>query len=310
MKVTTLISKEFSIKHMDEFTQRYLDFIIIEKGLSDNSVASYSTDLVQYIQFLEKNNIHDLNNVDTAVILSWLINLNRQGLSAKSRARHLITIRGLYKFLINEQIVFKNPVKNIDIPKTGLALPKIMTVDEVKAILDVPDIRKPRDLRNSAMMEIMYGAGLRVSELIMLCLQDINLDANFVRVMGKGSKERIVPIGSKARSITEKWINDGRQVLLKKTPTPYLFAARAGKPMTRQSFWKIIKKYALVANISKNITPHTFRHSFATHLLEGGADLRSVQTMLGHSDISTTQIYTHISREYLIKMHQKYHPRN
>ncbi|WP_299976537.1 site-specific tyrosine recombinase XerD [Desulfobacula sp.] len=295
---------------MDELTQKYLDFLIIEKGLSDNSMVSYSADLAQYITFLEKNRIRDLNDVDTAVILAWLIDLAKKGLSAKSRARHLITIRGLYKFLINEKKVTKSPVKNVDIPKTGLALPKIMSVREVADLLDVPDIRKPREMRNSAMMEIMYGAGLRVSELISLCLQDVNLDANFVRVMGKGSKERIVPIGSHARSITQKWIKEGRSSLLKKISTPYLFVARAGKPMTRQSFWKIIKKYALLTNISKNITPHTLRHSFATHLLEGGADLRSVQTMLGHSDISTTQIYTHISREYLMKMHQKYHPRN
>jgi len=295
---------------MDELTQNYIDYLIIEKGLSDNSLVSYSSDLAKYITFLEKNLIHDLNDVDTTVILAWLIDLAKKGLSAKSRARHIITIRGLYKFLIAEKKVIKSPVKDIDIPKTGLTLPKIMTIEEVATLLDAPDIRKPRGMRNSAMMEIMYGAGLRVSELIALRLQDINLDANFVRVMGKGSKERIVPIGSKARTITQKWIKEGRSSHLKKISTPYLFVARAGKPMTRQSFWKIIKKYALLANISKNITPHTLRHSFATHLLEGGADLRSVQTMLGHSDISTTQIYTHISREYLIKMHQKYHPRN
>ncbi len=295
---------------MDDLTQKYLDYLIIEKGLSDNSLASYSADLAQYITFLEENHIKDLNDVDTAVMLAWLIDLAKNKLSAKSRARHLVTIRGLYKFLVNEKIVFKNPVKNIDIPKTGLALPKVMTIEEVTNLLDTPDIRKPREMRNCAMMEIMYGAGLRVSELISMRLQDINLDANFVRVMGKGSKERVIPIGSPARSITQKWIREGRPYLLKKISTPYLFVARAGKPMTRQSFWKIIKKYALIANISKNITPHTLRHSFATHLLEGGADLRSVQTMLGHSDISTTQIYTHISREYLIKMHQKYHPRN
>jgi len=211
---------------VDELTQKYLDFLIIEKGLSDNTVTSYSTDLAQYITFLEKNSIHDLNDVDTAVILAWLIDLAKKGLSAKSRARHLITIRGLYKFLINEKKVTKSPVKNIDLPKTGLALPKIMSVKEVADLLDTPDIRKPRDLRNSAMMEIMYGAGLRVSELISLCLQDINLDANFVRVMGKGSKERIIPIGSQARSITQKWIKEGRPFLLKKISTPYLFVAR------------------------------------------------------------------------------------
>jgi integrase/recombinase XerD len=295
---------------MDELTQNYIDYLIIEKGLSDNSLVSYSSDLAQYITFLEKNQIHDLDKVDTTVILAWLIDLTQKGLSAKSRARHIITIRGLYKFLIAEKKVTKSPLKDVDIPKTGLALPKIMTIEEIEELLDAPDTRKPKGMRNSAMMEIMYGAGLRVSELISLRLQDINLDANFVRVMGKGSKERIVPIGSKARTITQKWIKEGRSLHLKKISSPYLFVARAGKPMTRQSFWKIIKKYALLANISKNITPHTLRHSFATHLLEGGADLRSVQTMLGHSDISTTQIYTHISREYLVKMHQKYHPRN
>ena len=295
---------------MDELTQKYLDFLIIEKGLSDNSVESYSTDLVQYITFLEKNSINNLDEVDSAVILAWLINLTKRGLSAKSRARHLITVRGLYKFLINEKDVSTNPVKNVDIPKIGLALPKIMSIKEVENLLDAPDISKPRELRNCAMMELMYGAGLRVSELILMNLHDINLDANYIRVMGKGSKERVIPIGSKAREINQKWIKEGRSSLLKQTSSPYLFTARAGKPMTRQSFWKIIKKYALLANLTKNITPHTLRHSFATHLLEGGADLRSVQTMLGHSDISTTQIYTHISREYLMKMHEKYHPRN
>jgi integrase/recombinase XerD len=294
---------------MDTLTQKYLDYLIIEKGLSDNSRMSYSADLAQYLSFLEKNNINDLDKVDTAVIFAWLIDLSKKGLSAKSRARHLITLRGFYKFLIEEKKVIKSPVKNIDIPKTGLALPKIMSVQEIAALLDVPDIRKPREMRNSAMMEIMYGAGLRVSELISLRCQDFHLDANFVRVMGKGAKERLVPIGSPARSMTQKWITEGRPFLLKTISSPYLFVARAGKPMTRQSFWKIIKKYALLANISKNIMPHTLRHSFATHLLEGGADLRSVQTMLGHSDISTTQIYTHISKEYLVKMHQQYHPR-
>jgi len=295
---------------MDELTQKYLDFLIIEKGLSHNSVESYSADLVQYITFLEKKRITNLDEVDSATILAWLIDLTKKGLSAKSRARHLITVRGLYKFLINENDVSTNPVKNVDIPKIGLALPKIMSIKEVEDLLDAPDISKPRELRNCAMMELMYGAGLRVSELILMNLHDINLDANYIRVMGKGSKERVIPIGSKARDINQKWIKEGRSSLLKKISSPYLFVARAGKPMTRQSFWKIIKKYANLANLAKNVTPHTLRHSFATHLLEGGADLRSVQTMLGHSDISTTQIYTHISREYLMKMHAKYHPRN
>ncbi len=295
---------------MDNLIQQYLDYLIIEKGLSNNSIESYSTDLVRFVTFIEKNEIKKFNQIDTSVILAWLIDLNKNGLSAKSRARHLVTIRGLFKFLTGEKLLSKNPVKDVDIPKTGLALPKFMTIDEVSTLLETPDIRKPREMRNAAMMEIMYGAGLRVSELILLKLQDINLDANFIRVLGKGSKERVVPIGSHARSITQKWMKEGRPFMLKKLPSTYLFVARAGKPMTRQSFWKIIKRYALLANIKKNITPHILRHSFATHLLEGGADLRSVQIMLGHSDISTTQIYTHISRDYLIKMHKEFHPRN
>jgi integrase/recombinase XerD len=294
---------------MDHLTQQYLDYLIIEKGLSENSLLSYSADLVEFLTFLEKNDIHSLEDADTATILAWLVAMSRNGLSSKSRARHLVTVRGLYKYLISEKIITRNPVKNVDIPKTGLSLPKIMTLEEVTALLEVPDTEKPREMRNSAMMELMYGSGLRVSELIGLHLQDVNLDANFVRVMGKGSKERIIPMGRQARAMTEKWTTRGRPMLLKERRSAYLFVAHAGKPMTRQSFWKIIKKYAVLAGISKNITPHTLRHSFATHLLEGGADLRSVQTMLGHSDISTTQIYTHISRDYLMKMHQTYHPR-
>jgi integrase/recombinase XerD len=295
---------------LDSLAEKYIDFLIIEKGLSSNSIESYSSDLAEYIDFLEKNQIFDKNQADTAVILAWLIHLANKGLSAKSRARHLITIRGFYKYLINEKLVTTNPVKGIDIPKIGLALPKIMSIEEVEALLDAGDQKKTKGLRNVAMIEIMYGAGLRVSELIFLKLQDVNLEAGLLRVMGKGSKERIIPIGSKAKSITQQWIDTARPLVLKHTPSQYLFVARAGKPMTRQAFWKIIKKYAVLAGISKNVTPHTLRHSFATHLLEGGADLRSVQTMLGHSDISTTQIYTHISREYLIKMHRKFHPRN
>ena len=295
---------------MDSLAERYTDFLIIEKGLSSNSIESYSSDLAEYIDFLEKNQIFDLNQVDTTSILAWLIHLSNKGLSAKSRARHLITIRGFYKYLIAEKLLNANPVKEIDIPKIGLALPKIMSLAEVEALLDAGDLAKPKGLRNVAMIEIMYGAGLRVSELIFLKLQDINLEAGLLRVMGKGSKERIIPIGSKAKSITQQWIETARPLVLKHIPSQYLFVARAGKPMTRQAFWKIIKQYTVLAGISKNITPHTLRHSFATHLLEGGADLRSVQTMLGHSDISTTQIYTHISREYLIKMHKKFHPRN
>nr|NJM03823.1 site-specific tyrosine recombinase XerD [Desulfobacula sp.] len=294
---------------MDDLTQTYLDYLIVEKGLAHNTILSYSEDLVRFLNFLEKNKIDRVHEVDTTTIFAWLIDLAKHGLSAKSRARHLISIRGFFKYLLNEKIISANPLKNVDIPKTGVSLPKFLTVQEVSVLLDAPDIGKPKGLRNSAMMEIMYGSGLRVSELVRLKLQDVNLDANVVRVMGKGSKERMVPFGSHAGAVTQKWIKEGRSLLLNGKATPYLFFARGGNPMSRQGFWKILKGYGTLAGLSKNITPHTLRHSFATHLLEGGADLRSVQTMLGHSDISTTQIYTHISRDYLIKMHRQYHPR-
>ncbi|MCA1784454.1 MAG: site-specific tyrosine recombinase XerD [Desulfobacteraceae bacterium] len=295
--------------HTQDMVQKYLDFLIVEKGLSDNSISAYSADLVQYLHFLEKNHIQDLREVDTTVLLAWLIHLTRNGLSPKSRARHLITIRGLYRFLVIEKYTPVNPVREVDIPKIGQALPEIMSVPDVEALLGAIDTTRPRELRNAAMLEIMYGAGLRVSELIFLKLSDVNLDANLVRVTGKGAKERMVPLGSQARNVTRQWKDQARPLMLKNITSSYLFVARAGKPMTRQGFWKIIKKYAVKAGISRNITPHTLRHSFATHLLEGGADLRSVQAMLGHSDISTTQIYTHISRDYLLRMHEKYHPR-
>jgi len=294
---------------MDRFIQEYLDFLIVEKGLSPNSIASYADDLSQFANFLVKNSIHDLDQADTTVILAWLVHLSRKGLAPKSRARHLITIRGLYKFLVNQGHITASPVTDVDIPKTGQALPKIMSIPEVEALLAAIDTTRPRGLRNAAMLEIMYGAGLRVSELIHLKLSDINLDANLVRVMGKGARERMVPIGSQAGKAARQWKDQARPLVLKHLTSQYLFVARGTKPMTRQGFWKIIKKYAAKAGISRNITPHTLRHSFATHLLEGGADLRSVQTMLGHADISTTQIYTHISRDYLLRMHEKYHPR-
>ena len=294
---------------MDSLVQQYIDFLMVEKGLSRNTITSYATDLAGFLEYLEKAGVRQLDYVDATVILAWLVDLSKKGLSAKSRARHLITIRGLYKFLAGEELVTRNPVKDIDIPKTGLSLPKFMSVEEVGRLLDAPDRKRPRELRNAAMMEILYGAGLRVSELTGLKLQDIDLEADFVRVLGKGSKERMVPIGSMARQAVLDWVHIGRPAILKKTPSLFLFVARAGNPMTRQGFWKVIKKYAAEAGLPPEITPHTLRHSFATHLLEGGADLRSVQTMLGHSDISTTQIYTHISREYLFQMHRKYHPR-
>lgn len=294
---------------MHELADAYMDYLTIEKGLSANSITAYGTDLASYINYLSDNGIEEIRDADTTAILGWLVYLTRQGLSAKSRARYLVSIRGFYKYLAAEKLITANPLKDIDIPKTGRHLPGVISVNEVEALLNACEVTTPKGQRNLAMMEIMYGAGLRVSELVFLKVVDVNLDAGLVRVMGKGAKERIVPIGSKAKDAARLWLDQGRPMALKQLSSDFLFIARAGQPMTRQAFWKIIKKYALVAGIVRPISPHTLRHSFATHLIEGGADLRSVQTMLGHSDISTTQIYTHISREYLIKMHHEFHPR-
>ena len=294
---------------MHELADAYRDYLTIEKGLSANSITAYGTDLASYINYLSDNGIEEIRDADTTAILGWLVYLTRQGLSAKSRARYLVSIRGFYKYLAAEKLITANPLKDIDIPKTGRHLPGVISVNEVEALLNACEATTPKGQRNLAMMEIMYGAGLRVSELVFLKVVDVNLDAGLVRVMGKGAKERIVPIGSKAKDAARLWLDQGRPMALKQLSSDFLFIARAGQPMTRQAFWKIIKKYALVAGIVRPISPHTLRHSFATHLIEGGADLRSVQTMLGHSDISTTQIYTHISREYLIKMHHEFHPR-
>jgi integrase/recombinase XerD len=220
-----------------------------------------------------------------------------------------VSIRGFYRFLVQEKILPADPAALIDLPKSGLRLPDVLSVDEVKRLLDTPDMTKPAGFRDAAMLEMLYAAGLRVSELIGLKLLDVNLEAGFVRVFGKGSRERVVPIGRYAREKIEAYLASSRPQLLRRATSAYLFVARAGKPMTRQGFWKLLKKYARQAGILKNVTPHSLRHSFASHLLEGGADLRTVQIMLGHVDIATTQIYTHVARDQLKTMHRKYHPR-
>lgn len=288
---------------------QFLNYILIEKGLSDKTVESYSSDLTRFLEFLEKNSIRNLSETDTPIILRYLIALRNAGLSARSRARHLVTLRGFYRFLTHEGMIEHDPVRIIDFPKAGLKLPDVLSIQEIKDLLSLADASKPQGARDAAMIELLYAAGLRVSELIGIKLQNVNLEAGFVRVFGKGSKERIVPIGLYAKERIDHYIVNARSQLLKKKINHFLFITRLGKPMTRQGFWKLFKRYVLKAGINKNITPHTLRHSFASHLLEGGADLRSVQLMLGHIDISTTQIYTHVAREHLKKMHDKFHPR-
>ncbi len=293
----------------DLLVDRFIHYLMVEKGLSGNTIESYSMDLSRYVDFLKKTGINSISKDDTAHILRHLIELRKEGLNTRSRARHLVTIRGFYRFLVQEKIIEHDPAHMVDLPKLGLKLPDVLSVEDIEQLLKVPDLTTPRGQRDSAMLELLYAAGLRVSELVQLKIQDINLEAGFVRGFGKGSKERIVPVGNFAREKVADYIKHGRPYLLKTIPSQYLFVARAGKPMTRQGFWKLVKKYAKIAGISKTIPPHSFRHSFASHLLEAGADLRSVQLMLGHEDISTTQIYTHVAREHLQQLHEKYHPR-
>jgi integrase/recombinase XerD len=230
-------------------------------------------------------------------------------LIARSRARHLITLRGFLNFLSNEKVIEKNPAQQIDLPKTTLQLPDVLSVADVEALLAAPDRNKAEGLRDTAMLELLYGAGLRVSELIGIEMNAVNREAGFVRVLGKGAKERVVPIGRMALSSIKDYLEQSRPLLLKNRSSAYLFVTRRGGPMTRQGFWHLVGRYGKVAQLKKKITPHSLRHSFATHLLEGGADLRAVQMMLGHSDISTTQIYTHIAQRQLLEAHKKYHPR-
>ena len=294
---------------LDTLVDRYLNYLLIEKGLSEKTLESYSSDMAMYLSFLENNGVKDISATDTPVILKHLISMRDTGLGARSRARHLVTIRGFYRFLVQEKILKHDPTRLIDLPKSGLKLPDVLSIEEVRLLLSIPNINTPIGSRDTAMIELLYAAGLRVTELVNLKLQDVNMEAGFVRVLGKGSKERVVPIGLFAKEKIDGYLKTARPLMLKNVASRYLFVARAGKPMTRQGFWKLIKRYALKAGFAKKITPHTLRHSFASHLLEGGADLRAVQVMLGHVDISTTQIYTHVAREHLKNIHEKFHPR-
>ncbi len=295
-----------------DFLQRldqYRTFLEIEKGLSEKTIAAYHTDLIQFGGFLEGRHVGTVADIDTGVILTYLIHLRDQGLSTRSRARHLVTLRGFFKFLTHERVLTKNPARQIELPKIGLKLPDVLSVAEVEALIQAPDRSKPEGLRDAAMLELLYAAGLRVSELIQMEMTGINMEAGFVRVFGKGSKVRMVPVGGPALAAVRDYLSRARPALLQHRASVHLFVTRRGGAMTRQSFWNIVGRYGRRAKLNKKITPHILRHSFATHLLEGGADLRAVQTMLGHADIATTQIYTHIAQRHLVAAHKKYHPR-
>ena len=297
------------ITSIDALVDQYLNYLLVEKGLSNKTLDSYSRDLARFHTFMLENGVTNVSDSDTSIIIKHLITLRDSGLGARSRARHLVSLRGFYRFLVQENVIARDPSRLVELPKISFKLPDVLSVEEIKKLLDTPDPKTPLGARDAAMIELLYAAGLRVSELVNLKLQDINLEAGFVRVFGKGSKERVVPIGFYAKQAAAHYLETSRKLLLKNLISAYFFVARAGKPMTRQGFWKLLRRYALKSGLQKKITPHSLRHSFATHLLEGGADLRAVQVLLGHVDISTTQIYTHVTRDHLKDMHAKYHPR-
>jgi integrase/recombinase XerD len=288
----------------------YLDYIMLEKGLADNSFNSYLHDLKVYSEFLLSSKINSFRDAKSDNISSFLNNLDELGIGATSRTRYLSSVRGIHRFLLATAKTNSNPADIVDMPKSGRKLPDTLSINQVEQILSNPDTSKPAGVRDKAMLETMYACGLRVSELITIKQRDIIDDIEIVRVIGKGNKERIVPIGSEAL----KWINiyrhSVRLLFLKGHNTDdVLFLNQRGKPLTRMGFWKILDKYARHSGLEVHVHPHMLRHSFATHLLEGGADLRIVQEMLGHSDISTTQIYTHVDRDFLKEVHKTFHPR-
>ncbi len=287
---------------------QYHDFMLIEKRLSPKTIKAYIHDITSFLNFIHIKK-KTLTTADNSLIKKYLKHLSSKNLNAKTKARTLISLRGFYKYLTNEKIIPKNPTKHIDLPKTELNLPNILSIKEISALLSAPDTNKAKGARDSAMLELLYAAGLRVSELVKVKCNDINFDAGFIKVHGKNSKERVIPIGLLAQKKTNEYYRNIRPLLLKSHSSVFMFTARAGKPMSRQGLWKNIKKYAALSKIEKNITPHSLRHSFATHLLKGGANIRAVQIMLGHADISTTQIYTHVNITYLKKIHEKFHPR-
>lgn len=294
---------------MNDYLDLFISYLTVEKGLSGNTRIAYSRDLVRYLDFLEKAGRRKPGDISATDITAFMIDLQKGKISARSRGRSLSAIRMFHKFLMIENYADHNPAAIIEAPRTLHKLPQFLESREVDALFAACDGKRSEDLRDRAMLELLYATGLRVSELVNLKLREINLDSGYLMTVGKGNKERLVPIGESAREWVAVYLESVRPKLDPVKQNLSLFLSRLGAAMTRQAFWNIIKKRAGIAAIRKNISPHTLRHSFATHLLENGADLRSVQIMLGHADLSSTQIYTHVTRERLKRLHQQIHPR-
>ncbi len=295
---------------MKPLIDEFLNYLSVERGLSKNTISSYGTDLSHFVEYCATQGIDDPDSVKRQDITDYMLGLKDRGISSNSISRALVAIKMFYRFLVQERLAKDDVAGVLESPKLIRPLPNVLGVAEVDKLLAAPDVRDWMGIRDKAALELMYATGMRVSELVNLTMDGLNLDVGFIKCRGKGDKERIVPIGRKAKDAIERYIEKVRPKLLKPgSIDAHVFISRLGKSVSRVSFWKMIKRNTKLARIKKEITPHTLRHSFATHLLERGADLRVVQELLGHTDISTTQIYTHINKERLKSIHKQFHPR-
>ncbi len=308
-KYQQLVYYDDLVKQEDTSLREFLAYASIEKGLSANSLAAYRRDLSRLARFLDGRKL-GLASASGSDLRAFLNTLYEDGLSARSVARYLSSIRSLYRYLLDQDHVQDDPTALLSSPGQWKTLPKYLTLEEVDQLLGAPDPEKPLGSRDLAMLQLLYATGLRVSELVSVRLAELNAEMGVVRTVGKGQKTRLIPVGRTALQAIEDYTSHFRQTILKQTASEFLFVTARGTSMSRQAFWKLLRKYGLAAGITKHLTPHVLRHSFATHLLERGADLRSLQLMLGHADISTTQIYTHVLRTRMRTIYDTYHPRS
>ena len=294
---------------MKELIDTFLNYLSVERGLARNTIISYREDLNSYMDFIARQKINALSKITKNDIINFMLSQKDKGVSVNSVARRLAAVRMFHRFLTRERILKNDPTVLIDSPKLWKKIPDTLSLNEVDALIAQPDIRDKQGIRDKAILETLYATGMRVSEAVNLRADNVNLDIGFLRCIGKGNKERVIPLGKKAINSIQRYLKISRPHFLKKKESEFLFLNRFGKKISRQSLWKIIKRYGREARLKKAIKPHMLRHSFATHLLERGADLRSVQEMLGHSNISTTQVYTHINKDRLKTIHRMFHPR-
>ena len=306
-----MLSEERASMKLSEVIEDFLNTMRVEEGLAENTIISYKQELNRMMTYLGRQGVERVQEIDQATVLTHLKWLNEDQLATSTRSHYVSTLRHFFRYLKLDGVIESNPMEKISLPKKIQHLPAVLTLDEVDRILAAPDVSRPLGLRDRTLLETLYSTGMRVSEIIHIKLADIHLDMGFIQTIGKGDKERLVPIGELAEEWINRYLTEGRPKLVKDEDESqdYLFVNNRGKPLSRQGVWKNLKKMVMMADITKDISPHTLRHSFATHLLENGADLRVVQELLGHSDISTTQIYTHIHAQYMKDIYKQNHPR-